>query len=103
MVPVSQKLQVERVPKRKRFPWTLGITVSLGLMAILAFVVLALLILWSQGIAQGINILTIISIIVGFVVSVLGLLISFLQWHHPKSADHPEPSVRSFPQTLIFD
>jgi hypothetical protein len=75
----------------------------LGSWKLLAFVVLALLILQSQGMAQGINILTIISIIVGFVVSVLGLLISFLQWHHPKSGDQSEPSVRSSSQTLIFD
>jgi len=72
-------------------------------MAILAFVIIALLILQSQGITQGINTLTIISIIVGFVMSVLGLLISFLQWHHPQPTDQSEPSLHALPQTLIFN
>src|SRR2546426_7287027 len=81
--------------KRKRFPWILGIIVSIGLIAILAFVVVTLLILRSQGISQGISTLTIISIVVGFVVSILSLLISFLQWHHPRPVDRSEPSLRS--------
>src|SRR5947207_6741103 len=97
MVLLPQRSRVGKTPKRKRFSWILGITLSLGFIAIFAFVMLALLILQSQGMAQGINILTIISIIVGFVVSILGLLISFLQWHHPKSADQSEPSLRSLP------
>jgi len=50
--------------------------VSLGVMAILAFVILTLLILQRQGMTQVLNTLTIISIVVGFVMSVLGLLIS---------------------------
>ncbi len=87
-----QRSLVKRAYKRKQFPWLLGMTVSLGFIAILAFVIVTLLILQSQGISQGINIVTIISIIVGFVVSVLSLLVSFLQWHHPQSGDRPEPS-----------
>jgi WD40 repeat protein len=72
--------------------------VSLGFIAILAFVIVALLIIHSQGISQGINTLTIISIIVGFVISVLSLLISFLQWHRPEKGDRPEPSLVPPPQ-----
>ena len=103
MVPQLQRSSVESVPKRKRFPWTLGIIVSLGLMAILAFVMLTLLILQRQGMTQAINTLTIISIVVGFVMSVLGLLISFLQWHHPQPTDQPEPPLHSLSQTLTLD
>ena len=103
MVPQLHRSQVESVPKRKRFPWTLGIIMSLGLMAILAFVVVTLLILRSQGITQGINTLTIISIVVGFVISILSLLISFLQWHHPQPGDQSKPSLHTLPQTLILD
>ncbi len=103
MIPQLQRSPAESVPKRKRFPRTLGIIVSLGLMAILAFVIIALLILQSQGITQGINTLTIISIIVGFVMSVLGLLISFLQWHHPQPTDQSETSLHALPQALILN
>jgi uncharacterized BrkB/YihY/UPF0761 family membrane protein len=70
--------------KRKRFPWMIGILVSIVLIVILVFVVVTLLVLRSQGVTQGINTLTILSIVVGFVVSLLSLLVSFLQWHHPK-------------------
>jgi len=76
MVPQLQSSPVERTPKRKRFAWSIGIMVSLGVMAILAFVILTLLILQRQGMTQVLNTLTIISIVVGFVMSVLGLLIS---------------------------
>src|SRR5947207_2765932 len=92
MVPSPQRLEEVRAHKRKRFSWLLGVLVSLGVIAILAFVVVALLILQSQGISQGVNTLTVISIVVGFVISVLSLLISFLQWHHPQpGGDRPEP------------
>jgi hypothetical protein len=67
--------------------------VSLGLMAILAFVIVTLLILQSQGISQGVNTLTIISIVAGFMISVFSLLISFLQWRHPHPADRAEGSL----------
>ncbi len=70
--------------KRRRFPWILGMLVSSVLIAILAFVAVTLLILSQQGITQGIDTLTILSIVVGFVLSLLSLLVSFLQWHHPK-------------------
>ncbi len=83
--------------KRKRFPWILGIVVSSLFLAILAFVIVTLLVLRSQGITQGINTLTIISIIVGFVISVLSLLVSFLQWHHPQSPHASESSLNQIP------
>src|SRR6266566_4048576 len=70
--------------KRKRFSWMMGVLVSSVLLVILIFVVVTLLVLSSQGVTQGINTLTILSIVAGFVVSVLSLLVSFLQWHHPK-------------------
>jgi hypothetical protein len=63
----------------QRFPWLLAVLVSLGILAILAFVMVTLLILQSQGISQGINTLTIISIVVGFVIGILSLLISWFE------------------------
>src|ERR1700730_6023303 len=100
--------------KRKRFPWVIGVLVSIVLIVILVFVMVTLLVLSSQGVTQGITTLTILSIVVGFVVSLLSLLVSFLQWHHPKappaseeiiaaSADHSPPlSTRGYPQPGIF-
>ncbi len=93
MVLSPQRSSIKRAHKHKRFPWLLGVLVSLGIIAILAFIIVTLLVLQSQGISQGMNILTIISIVVGFVISILSLLISFLQWHHPQLGDPPVPSL----------
>jgi WD40 repeat protein len=98
-----QRTPFERAPKRKRFPWILGVIVSIGFLAILVFAIIALLILRSQGITQGVNTLTIISIIVGFMIGVLGLLISFLQWHHPQPLELSEPLLRSLLQPAALD
>ncbi len=89
--------------KRRRFPWVLGVIVSSVFIVIFAFVVVTLLILRSQGVAQGINTLTILSIVVGFVVSALSLLVSFLQWHHPKDTSASEKVIpASFVQIPSF-
>jgi WD40 repeat protein len=79
--------------KRKRFPWVLGVIISSGFIIIFAFVVITLLVLRSQGPSQGINTLTILSIVGGFVIGVLSLLVSFLQWHHPKDPPASEKIV----------
>src|ERR1700730_7935506 len=94
-----QRSSFEKVQRRKRFPWILGVIASIGFLAILAFVVVTLLILQSQGISRGIIILTIISIIVSFMIGIFGLFLSFLQWHHPRSSNQPEPASRSSFQT----
>jgi WD40 repeat protein len=103
MAPLPQRSPIEKAPKRKQFPWILGIIVSIGLMAILAFVILTLLILQSQGITKGINTLTIISIVVGFVIGVFSLLFSFLQWHHPQPLGLSEPLLRSLLQPTALN
>ncbi len=64
--------------------------------AIFAFTLATLLILQNQGIAQGVTSLTILSIILGAVIGLLSLLISFLQWHHPQ------PSSPSEPRQVVF-
>src|SRR5450432_335672 len=91
---------------RKRFSWMLGIIISSGFIIIFAFVVITLLILRSQGPSQGINTLTILSIVGGFVIGVLSLLVSFLQWHHPKDPPASEKIVASSfvqPYSLISE
>jgi hypothetical protein len=84
--------------KRKRFPWVIGVLVSSVLIAILVLVAATLLVLSNQGVTQGISTLTILSIVVGFVVSLLSLLVSFLQWHHPKAP----PASEEIPAASVF-
>ena len=83
--PKSNKKQ-----KRKKFPWVLGTVISAVILAIITFTIAAFLILHNQGTTQGISTLTIISIVFGVVISLLGLMLSFLQWHHPKVSVVPE-------------
>ena len=87
--------------KRKRFPWLIGILVSIVLIVILVFVVVTLLVLRSQGVTQGITTLTILSIVAGFAVSVLSLLVSFLQWHHPKALPASEEIIAASRDHLL--
>ncbi len=87
---------------------------SSGFIIILVFVVVTLLVLRSQGVTQGINTLLIISIVAGFVVSVLSLLVSSLQLHHAKASpasqeivtasvfQTPPLSTREPPQSDVF-
>src|SRR2546421_4077952 len=99
MASPPQKSSFERVQQRKRFPWILGVMVSIAFLAILAFVIVTLLILQSQGISRGINTLTIISIVGSFMIGVFGLLLSFLQWHHSRLSNQSELTQHSSPQT----
>jgi tetratricopeptide (TPR) repeat protein/DNA-binding XRE family transcriptional regulator len=88
------------VQKSRRFPWILGVIVSTGFLAILAFVIVTLVILQSQGISRGINTLTIISIVGSFIIGVCGLLLSFLQWHRPHHSQ-PFDQPNSTSHTLL--
>jgi WD40 repeat protein len=60
---------------------------------IIAFVVITLLVLRSQGPTQSINTLTILSIVGSFVIGVLSLLFSYLQWRHPRDTSAPEKII----------
>src|SRR5436190_14654473 len=79
--------------RRKQIPWVLWTVVGAVILVIISFTFAVFLILHNQSISQGINTLTIISIVIGVVISLLGLMISFLQWHHPKPSPIPEPST----------
>src|SRR5712671_5846892 len=92
----SRNAQSTAKPKHQRFPWMIGVLVSSVVIVILVFVVVTLLILSSQGATQGLTTLTILSILVGFVVSVLSLLVSFLQWHHPKEPSSSKQIMATF-------
>jgi WD40 repeat protein len=77
--------------KRHQFPWLLGMIISS--VFIIAFVVITLLILRSQSPTQSINTLTILSIVGSFVIGVLSLLFSYLQWRHPRDPSAPEKII----------
>src|SRR5450759_4502093 len=99
----SPEARSDMLHKRRRFPWMLGVIVSSVFIVIFAFVVVTLLVLRSQGVAQGINTLTILSIVVGFVISVLSFLVSFLQSHHPKDASASDMSEQPQPPVFLHD
>jgi len=93
---MAQQIQEPQPEKkrqtRRRSSWVLWIVVLVVLCAIFTFTVTVLLILKSQGINQRtITILTVLSIIVGTIVALLGLLFTFLQWFHSRPSHSSEP------------
>lgn len=103
MATPPQKPSFRRVRQRRRFPWIVGIIVSIAFLAILTFVIVALVILRSQGISQGINTLTIISIVGSFMIGVFSLLLSFLQWHHARLSGQHQQARGPYSQTVPPD
>jgi WD40 repeat protein len=93
---MAQQLQESQPEKKKQTykqrSWVLWTVVLIVLCVIFAFTITVLLILKSQGINQGtVTILTVLSIIVGTVVALLGLLFTFLQWFHSRPSHPSEP------------
>jgi hypothetical protein len=85
--PLTEKQQTRKI--RSWVPWTVALVV-LG--AILVFAITVLFIVRSQGLNQGtVTILTVLSIMVGTVVALLGLLFTFLQWFHSRPSHSSEP------------
>jgi len=104
MAPSAQRSSVKSAHKRERFAWIRGVIVSLGFVASLAFIILAVLIVQSQGPTQSAIILSIITSVGGFVIGVFSLVFSFLQWHHPQSVDHrSESALASLSQTPTLE
>ncbi len=87
----QQELPPEKQKTSKRISWIPWIVGFVVLFAILTFTVAALLILRNQGTTEGTATLTILSIIVGIVIALLGLLFTFLQWFHSRPPDIFEP------------
>src|SRR5438128_757612 len=84
MVPQMLEQPIDKLQKQKRLSWILWTLVSIVVTSIIAFTVVAFLILKSQGIVRGTITLTIVSIVLGVAIGLLSLMISFLQWHHPR-------------------
>src|SRR5436305_7622129 len=95
MVPQLQEQQPSNSQRPKQHSWMHRIVISVVIIASMAFAIAALLIVKSQGINQGSTILTIISIVVGVVIGLLGLLFAFLQWYNSKHSGIPNPSTIS--------
>lgn len=92
----------DKLQRQKRSHGGLWILIVTILTTILAFAVLALLILKKQGIAQGTTTLTPISIVIGIAISLLTLLFTFLQWFYPRhSSEHGNTIVSPNPSPLI--
>jgi WD40 repeat protein len=99
---MAQQMQEPQLEKKqqtyRRHSWILWAVVLVVLCAIFAFTLTVLLILKSQGINQGtVTILTILSILVGTIVALLGLLFAFLQWFHSR----PSHSAMPLPPSTV--
>src|SRR5438874_9711722 len=97
---MATQLQSQHPNKRQRPHWRFRIhwiVVSIVLIVIIVFAVAAILILINEGISHGLIILTILSLIVGVVVSLLGLMFNFFQWVNSKPSHVPDPLVASLP------
>ena len=91
MAQQKQEPLTEKQQTHSRRSWVLWAVAFVVLCAILVFTITVLFILKSQGINQGtVTILTILSIIVGTVVALLGLLFTFLQWFHSRPSHSSE-------------
>jgi WD40 repeat protein len=103
-MPPPQRSALKNAQKRQRFPWIRGVIVGLGFAASFAFIILAVLIVQSQGPTHSAIILSIITSVGGFVIGVFSLVFSLLQLHHPQSVDHrSEPAPASLPQSPTFE
>ncbi|MBV9690917.1 MAG: NACHT domain-containing protein [Ktedonobacteraceae bacterium] len=96
MIPSLLKHQRDKPQKRKRLSWVLWTIISI-VATIIVFAIATVLILLKQDIAQATGTLTIISIVIGVIIGLLGLLLSFLQWYHSKPAHPSEASATSSP------
>ena len=78
--------------RRKPFPRKLWAIIGTCIIACIAFITLAIAIVLTQGIAQGASTLTIISIIFGTVVTLIGWMIHLIKQHYSTSPDKHQPS-----------
>src|SRR6266566_1080529 len=99
------KSQPEEKHRRKQGAWVHKAVTGIILAAVVVFAAAALLILTKQGITQGSTTLTVISIIVGVVISLLVLLLTYFQWIHSRPINAPEqqlpPSSQAQPTNIV--
>ncbi|GAC1502875.1 MAG: NB-ARC domain-containing protein [Ktedonobacteraceae bacterium] len=73
-------------PKRKGF-WSTWLPIGLVVLSIIGLLALGIFIILTQGVERGINTLTIISIVLGMVLSILTLLVNFFQWREQATTN----------------
>src|SRR5579885_1187500 len=79
--------------RQRRFSSLPVVVVSLVIRALVAIIGLAFFIVRIQGVTAGLNILTILSIVLGIVLGMLTLMLNFFQWHSSLDRPHhPPPS-----------
>src|SRR2546423_12006534 len=88
----------QRTRRDSRIHWTV---ISIAVIASIVFAVTAILILINEGISQGAVTLTILSIIFGVVIGLLGLVFNFLQWlnSRPSSSSNSSTAFASSSQS----
>ncbi|HEU5229435.1 MAG TPA: NB-ARC domain-containing protein [Ktedonobacteraceae bacterium] len=84
--------------RQRRFSSLQAIVISLVVLSAITIVGLAFFIVRSQGIAQGLNTLTILSIVLGTILGMLTLMLNFFQWH--ASLDKSQQQTPSEPHLL---
>lgn len=88
MKPSLRQQQTDQHQRHRRIRIHHVVT-SIVVITILAFSVSALLLLKSQGITGGYDILAVISIVVTVVIGLLSLLFAFLQWNQARPSNAP--------------
>jgi len=99
----TPKSQPNEKHRPKQRAWVHRAVTGVILTAVVVFVAATLLILMKQGITQGTTILNIIYIIVGVVISLLVLLLTYFQWIHSRpinASEQPPPSSQSQPANI---
>jgi WD40 repeat protein len=84
--------------QRRRFRLILMV-VSITTFALISIVLFAFIVIKQQGTTTALNTLTIVSLVVGMIVSILTLLVNFFQWHATASpqVDHTTSSLNHLP------
>src|SRR5437660_4579128 len=86
--------------RQRRFSSLQVVVASLVILATIAIVGIAFFIVKIQGIAQALNTLTFLSIVLGLILGLLTFMLNFLQWHssldrsqQPASSEHHLPTI----------
>ncbi|HLG61217.1 MAG TPA: NB-ARC domain-containing protein [Ktedonosporobacter sp.] len=91
--------------RQRRFSSLQVVVASLIILATVVIVGIAVFIVRVQGVAQGLNTLTILSIVLGIVLGMLTLMLNFFQWHASLDRPHhpalPEPHIPVIPAPNI--
>ncbi len=85
------------VPRKKHRRWRNWLVGTAIFFAVAAIIVGAILIIQQQGAGTGVTTLTILSIIVGMIVSILTLAVNFFQW---RSSTQEKYTVPALPRPL---